>query len=123
MLKSLATDTGVSAADLIRQLVRHRWAEVGQRQKLEQLAFASLAEMVNRDGVACAVVFASRGRISGPRNGPDFGPQPIASNILQAPTIGDVVAQGFAYSLSEAEKASVQARFPSGAVATWLFNT
>lgn len=91
-------------------------------EKLERLALVSLAEMTNRPQVACGVVFASGpGPREFPRSNPgDRGPQPFASNILEAPMIGNVVCQGFTTTLTEQEKAFVEARFP-GQLATWAF--
>lgn len=126
MLQELAAAAGLSGADFLRQLLRARSKEVklGQQGKLERLALVSLHEVASRSGMACAVVFTTSPDVPHmPRvvSG-DRGPQPAVSSVLEAPTIGNVVAQGFLETLSPEEKAHVEARFPNQ-TATWLFNT
>jgi hypothetical protein len=121
-LRVLATETGMSGADYLRQLLRQTWAKEKRRsdqQKLETLAFVTLNEMTSRPGIASVAVFTSppgASRLPGSRL--DAGPQPAASSILEVPMLGTVVAQAFTWSLSDHEKALVEARFP-GQLATW----
>jgi len=119
ILRSLAAGAGVSAADYLRQRIRAAWTE--SRAKLEHLAIVSLNEMVARKQVACGVAFVSPpGLDPMPRKlKGDVAPQPVASSVLQAPMVGNVVTQGFDRTLSEAEKTAVAARFP-GQLATWM---
>jgi hypothetical protein len=124
MLKALAKDAGLSAADLFRQLLRKRWDEVmtaTNHAKMERLAFGSLTDMAGRQGVSCAAAFCSEpGHRYMPLRRPDNGPQPLMSNVLEAPMLGNIVTQGFAMVLTEADRQLVEARFP-GQTATWLF--
>jgi hypothetical protein len=122
-IRRLAAKAGVSAADYVRQRLAVKpdaEHEAARQAKLEQLAFASAAEMLGRPGVSSVGVFATP---PGPRSVPtaarDAGPQPLASSILEAPTIGNVVVQGFPRHVDEAARAAVEGRF-RGALATWI---
>lgn len=126
MLRSLSTNAGLSAADFLRQVVRKQWGEsnvAARHAKMERLALISLNEMAARPEVACAVAVVSD---PGPRTSPlarsDDGPEPLASNILEAPMLGNIVTQGFDRSLTDKERALVEARFP-GQSATWMFRS
>jgi hypothetical protein len=125
MLRSLAGGAGISGADYLRQLLRKTWDERRRLvdEKLERLAIVSLAEMTGRAGIACAVVFTTpfgASHMPGVVDG-DRGPSPRASNVLEAPMIGNVVCQGFSFSLSDDERAHVEKRFPNQ-TPTWSFS-
>jgi hypothetical protein len=124
-LRELARERGMSSADYVRYVVNKSWEEyvnANRAMKLERLAIVSLNEMCNRPNVSCGVAFTTfeAGQTT-PRATVDAGPQPLASNMLQAPLIGNVAVQGFARALDEGERVTVQDRFP-GWTATWLSN-
>jgi hypothetical protein len=125
MLRTLSRDAGLSGADLLRQLLRKHWNEVSaatNRAKMETLVFGSLTEMTGRPGIGCAVAISSApGERYMPLAHPDVGPQPVVTNVLQAPMLGNIVTQGFTRVLADQEREQVEARFP-GQLATWLFS-
>jgi hypothetical protein len=125
MLRTLSRDAGLSGADLLRQILRKHWNETAaatNRAKMEALVLGSLTDMTGRAGIGCAVAISSSpGEHFMPLASPDGGPQPVVTNVLQAPMLGNIVTQGFAVVLSDREREQVEARFP-GQMATWLFS-
>jgi hypothetical protein len=89
------------------------------RRRIDVLALTTLRELAGRTNVALAVVFtAPEGVPWKPSQGPDGGPEPSITSVLQVPMLGSVVAQGFFGSLSEDQKHLVEKRFP-GRTAVW----
>lgn len=94
-----------------------------QAQKLEHLAFVELNQMANKPGIRSAIVFTGPTPLSTvPNATADAGPQPAKSSVLQAPTIGNVVAFGFNRPVGGDEARIVEARMP-WMIATWLHNS
>jgi len=123
MLRTMATDAGMSAADFLRRLLQQAWGEQRRRydaQRLETLAMVSLNEMASRGGISLAVVFTAGPDVPWePSKKRDGGPQPKTTSTLEVPMLGSIVTQGFANGLSSEQRAVVEARFP-GRTTTWL---
>jgi hypothetical protein len=88
MLKTMATDAGVSGADFVRRLIQQTWSEQRRRydaQRLETLAMVSLNEMASKTGIWLAVVFTAGTDIPWePSKKRDGGPQPkVTSDARQ----------------------------------------
>ncbi|HEY1695181.1 MAG TPA: hypothetical protein VGG39_23595 [Polyangiaceae bacterium] len=91
--------------------------------KLDHFALVSLNDMARQHGVAEAVVFTGEaGKPWEPAKKPGGNPQPLRSSTLDVPFLGTVVAQGFGTTLTDEEKAIVQARF-KGRAHMWLSNS
>jgi hypothetical protein len=109
---------GPGGKNLTEEYKKMLAAEGGDR--MDYFALQSLNEMVGKPGIAEAVVFLGKpGTPSAPSKTPGGHPQPEKSSILEIPLLGTVVAQGFAKSLTDAEKEIVQARF-KGRPSMWL---
>ncbi len=123
MLRTMATDAGVSGADFLRCLIQQSWGEQRRRydaQRLETLAMVSLNEMAGKTGISLAGVFTAGPDVPWePNPKPDGGPVPMVTSVLQVPMLGTIVAQGFTRDLNSEDRAVVERRFP-GRTATWL---